>query len=121
MDMNQNRQRQAKQGLYRPAYEHDACGVGLVVNVGGGKSHEIVENGPVSYTHLDVYKRQVWGGGFLQRMGAIDFAGGTVVHINAGISALVMAIMLGKREDYRIGHPVIHVSYTHLDVYKRQV
>jgi len=49
----------------------------------------------------------VWGGGFLQRMGAIDFAGGTVVHINAGISALVMAIMLGKREDYRIGHPVI--------------
>ena len=50
MDMNQNRQRQAKQGLYRPAYEHDACGVGLVVNVGGGKSHEIVENG------LQVYK-----------------------------------------------------------------
>ena len=39
-------------------------------------------------------------------MGAIDFAGGTVVHINAGISALVMAIMLGKREDYRIGHPI---------------
>ena len=31
--------------MYRPAYEHDACGVGLVVNVGGGKSHEIVENG----------------------------------------------------------------------------
>jgi len=48
----------------------------------------------------------VWGDGFLQQMGAIDFAGGTVVHINAGISALVMAIMLGKREDYRIGHPV---------------
>ena len=48
----------------------------------------------------------VWGGGFLQQMGAIDFAGGTVVHINAGISALVMAIMLGKREDYRIGHPI---------------
>ena len=42
----------------------------------------------------------VWGGGFLQEMGAIDFAGGTVVHINAGISALVMAIMLGKRMDY---------------------
>lgn len=48
----------------------------------------------------------VWGGGFLQQMGAIDFAGGTVVHINAGISALVMAIMLGKRTDYRIGHPI---------------
>ena len=41
----------------------------------------------------------VWGGGFLQQMGAIDFAGGTVVHINAGISALVMAIMAGKRSD----------------------
>ena len=48
----------------------------------------------------------VWGGGFLQEMGAIDFAGGTVVHINAGISALVMALMIGKREDYRVGHPV---------------
>ena len=48
----------------------------------------------------------VWGGGFLQEMGAIDFAGGTVVHINAGISALIMAIMLGKRTDYRIGHPI---------------
>lgn len=48
----------------------------------------------------------VWGGGFLQQMGAIDFAGGTVVHINAGISALVMAIMAGKRSDYKIGHPM---------------
>lgn len=48
----------------------------------------------------------VWGGGWLQKMGAIDFAGGTVVHINAGISALVMAIMLGRRKGYRtIGHP----------------
>jgi len=48
----------------------------------------------------------VWGGGFLQQMGAIDFAGGTVVHINAGISALIMAIMLGKRMDYKVGHPI---------------
>ena len=49
----------------------------------------------------------VWGGGFLQQMGAIDFAGGTVVHINAGISALVMALMVGRRSDYRIGHPML--------------
>jgi len=49
----------------------------------------------------------VWGGGWMQEMGAIDFAGGTVVHINAGISALVMAIMLGRRKGYRtIGHPI---------------
>jgi Amt family ammonium transporter len=41
----------------------------------------------------------VWGGGFLARLGALDFAGGTVVHINAGIAALIGAIMLGKRRD----------------------
>jgi Amt family ammonium transporter len=39
----------------------------------------------------------VWGGGFLAQMGALDFAGGTVVHINAGIAALVGALVLGKR------------------------
>lgn len=54
----------------------------------------------------------VWGGGFLQQMGAIDFAGGTVVHINAGVSALIMAIMLGKRDDYRVGHPIIPHNVT---------
>ncbi|MDR2496704.1 MAG: ammonium transporter [Tannerellaceae bacterium] len=47
----------------------------------------------------------VWGGGWLMEIGAIDFAGGTVVHINAGISALVMAVMLGKRSDYKHGRP----------------
>jgi ammonium transporter, Amt family len=41
----------------------------------------------------------VWGGGFLAEMGALDFAGGTVVHINAGIAALVGAIVLGKRRE----------------------
>ncbi|WP_108821395.1 ammonium transporter [Dysgonomonas sp. Marseille-P4361] len=49
----------------------------------------------------------VWGGGWMQQMGAIDFAGGTVVHVNAGVSALVMAIMLGRRKGYRtVGHPI---------------
>lgn len=48
----------------------------------------------------------VWGGGFLQQMGAIDFAGGTVVHVNAGISALVMCLLLGQREDYRRGRHI---------------
>jgi Amt family ammonium transporter len=49
----------------------------------------------------------VWGGGWMQEMGAIDFAGGTVVHINAGVSALVMAIMLGRRKGYKtVGHPI---------------
>jgi Amt family ammonium transporter len=39
----------------------------------------------------------VWGGGFLANAGVLDFAGGTVVHINAGIAGLVCAIVLGKR------------------------
>jgi len=41
----------------------------------------------------------VWGGGFLSKMGALDFAGGTVVHINAGAAALVGALILGKRRE----------------------
>ena len=54
----------------------------------------------------------VWGGGFLQQMGAIDFAGGTVVHINAGVAALVMALCVGNREDYRVGHPIMPHNIT---------
>src|SRR3989442_4281411 len=44
----------------------------------------------------------VWGaGGWLQKMGALDFAGGTVVHVSAGVSALVAAWFLGPRRDFR--------------------
>ncbi len=42
----------------------------------------------------------VWGGGWLGSMGALDFAGGTVVHINAGVAGLVAALVLGKRKGY---------------------
>jgi Amt family ammonium transporter len=42
----------------------------------------------------------VWGGGFLGGLGVLDFAGGTVVHINAGVAGLVCAIFLGKRLGY---------------------
>jgi Amt family ammonium transporter len=42
----------------------------------------------------------VWGGGWVADMGALDFAGGTVVHINAGIAALMAALVLGKRKGY---------------------
>jgi len=43
----------------------------------------------------------VWGGGWLAKMGALDFAGGTVVHVNAGVAALVAAIVVGKRRDFK--------------------
>src|SRR3972149_5655066 len=42
----------------------------------------------------------VWGGGWLMSMGALDFAGGTVVHVSSGISALVFALVIGKRKGY---------------------
>jgi len=42
----------------------------------------------------------VWGGGWLSKLGALDFAGGTVVHVNAGAAALVAAIVIGRRADY---------------------
>lgn len=42
----------------------------------------------------------VWGGGFLSKSGELDFAGGTVIHINAGIAGLVLALLLGKRKDF---------------------
>ncbi len=43
----------------------------------------------------------VWGGGWLSKLGALDFAGGTVVHVNAGVAALVAALVVGKRRDYQ--------------------
>ena len=42
----------------------------------------------------------VWGGGWLAQWGALDFAGGTVVHVNAAAAAVVAAVVLGKRSDY---------------------
>jgi Amt family ammonium transporter len=42
----------------------------------------------------------VWGGGILQQMGAVDFAGGNVVHISSGVSALVLTFFLGKRKNH---------------------
>jgi Amt family ammonium transporter len=41
----------------------------------------------------------VWGGGWLAKRGALDFAGGTVVHVNAGVAAFVAALVVGKRRD----------------------
>ncbi|MCC7120281.1 MAG: ammonium transporter [Gammaproteobacteria bacterium] len=42
----------------------------------------------------------VWGGGWLARLGVLDYAGGTVVHINAGVAALVAALVLGRRRGF---------------------
>ena len=54
----------------------------------------------------------VWGGGWLMHMNALDFAGGTVVHINSGVSALAVALVLGKRKDtslipHNLGYAVL--------------
>ena len=51
----------------------------------------------------------VWAvGGFIRQMGALDFAGGTVVHINAGIAALVTALVIGRRRGYEDKPTTIH-------------
>ena len=42
----------------------------------------------------------LWGGGFLSNQGELDFAGGTVIHVNAGVAGLVLSLMLGKRKDF---------------------
>jgi Amt family ammonium transporter len=42
----------------------------------------------------------VWGGGWLAKLGALDFAGGSVVHINAGVSALALVLLLGRRKGF---------------------
>ncbi|HEX7703067.1 MAG TPA: ammonia channel protein, partial [Kofleriaceae bacterium] len=56
----------------------------------------------------------VWGeGGWLAKLGAIDYAGGTVVHLSSGISALVVALVLGKRTGYpSVRHPPHNLAMT---------
>jgi len=50
----------------------------------------------------------VWGGGWLAQWGALDFAGGTVVHVNAAAAAVVAAVVVGKRADYPSGSLLPH-------------
>jgi Amt family ammonium transporter len=50
----------------------------------------------------------LWGGGWLAKMGALDFAGGAVIHISSGASALICAIMLGKRRGYGTDYMAPH-------------
>jgi Amt family ammonium transporter len=43
----------------------------------------------------------IWGGGFLQKLGVLDFAGGIVIHISSGVTGLVLALFIGRRRDYK--------------------
>lgn len=60
----------------------------------------------VIYTPL---AHMVWGGGFLAQFGAIDFAGGTVVHISSGVTGLVLALLIGHRHNDK--HIPVRPSY----------
>ncbi len=53
-----------------------------------------------SFLVYDPITHWIWGGGWLSRLGAMDFAGGMVVHLSAGISSLSIAFLLGKRHGY---------------------
>lgn len=58
----------------------------------------------------------VWGGGWLMQMGALDFAGGTVVHISSGVSALALVLLLGSRKDkkllpHNLGYSVLGAAF----------
>lgn len=53
----------------------------------------------VTFVYLPVC-HWVWGGGWIGEMGALDFAGGTVIHINSAVAALVAALMIGKRKGW---------------------
>jgi ammonium transporter, Amt family len=50
----------------------------------------------------------VWGGGWLAQLGALDFAGGTVVHVNAAVAAVVAVLAVGKRREYGSPHLIPH-------------
>ncbi len=49
--------------------------------------------------------RMVWGEGLLSNLGELDFAGGTVIHVNAGVAGLLLALLLGKRKEKAIHEP----------------
>lgn len=49
----------------------------------------------------------IWGGGFLAKIGVMDFAGGIVIHVSAGFAALASVIFLGRRDDMKPGEPTV--------------
>lgn len=66
----------------------------------------------VSLVYVPIW-HWVWGGGWIADLGALDFAGGTVVHINAGVAALMAALVLGKRKGYpTTAMPPHNLSFT---------
>merc|ERR1719230_2055118 len=54
----------------------------------------------------------IWGGGYLYKLGVLDFAGGIVIHVSSGLVSLIMAWFVGNRQDYEENHG----EYPHSDV-----
>lgn len=54
----------------------------------------------------------LWGGGWLHQLGVLDYAGGLVVHVNAGIASLIIAVMLGRRSYLKLDQPIQAQSTT---------
>ena len=52
----------------------------------------------------------VWGGGWLAQMGVLDFAGGTVVHVNCGMAALALVLLLGARKNHSYFHIILDIQ-----------
>ena len=94
-------------GAVATTCEHD-MGTVIHVAIDGSYAGHIVISDQVKEDSADAISAMVWGGGFLAQIGSIDFAGGNVVHISSGVSALVLCQLLGRREGYESVNYRVH-------------
>src|SRR2546422_176281 len=96
--------------LFRLGAGHDGPRAGPVLRRNGpGEEHAGDDYAELHHPLPDQRPVGVWGvGGWLRNLGALDFAGGTVVHISSGVSALACALVIGKRRGYGKEHMAPH-------------